>query len=57
MPEDLMNIPTNSLIEMLFVILACKLAPTAHDATEIGQIQCELKRRGEEHHWSFRTVN
>lgn len=51
------NIPTDSLIEMLFTILAAKLAVTANDGTEISQIQCELRRRDEEQNWSFCTVH
>ena len=52
-----MNIPTNSLIDMLFVILTCELPVTATDVTEIEQIQRELQRRGEDKYWSFCTVN
>jgi hypothetical protein len=55
--HGLTNIPTDSLIDMLFLILTGELAVTAHDATEIAQIKCELQRRGEDQRWSFCTVN
>jgi len=54
---ELMNIPTDTLIDMLYIILADDVAITANDATEIEQIQRELQRRGEEQCWTFQTVN
>ncbi len=57
MNGELINIPTDSLIDMLFVILTGELALNANDVTEIEQIQRELQRRGEDQHWSFCTVN
>ncbi len=57
MNGELTKIPTDSLIDMLFVILTGKLAVTANDATEIEQIQRELQRRGKDQYWSFCTVN
>ena len=45
---ELMNIPTDTLIDMLYIILAGDFAITANDATEIEQIQRELQHRGEE---------
>jgi hypothetical protein len=57
MHSELTNIPTDSLVDMLFLILTGELAVTANDATEIAQIQRELQRRGEDQHWSFYTVN
>ncbi len=54
---ELMNMPTDTLIDMLFIILADELALTANDAAEIEQIQRELQRRGKEQSWSFQTVN
>jgi hypothetical protein len=54
---ELMNIPTDTLIDMLYIILAGDFAITANDATEIEQIQRELQRRGEEQYWSFQAVN
>ncbi|MGB8723841.1 MAG: hypothetical protein WCD15_13860 [Terriglobales bacterium] len=50
---ELMNIPTDTLIDMLYIILAGDFAITATDATELEQIQRELQRRGGEQRWSF----
>jgi hypothetical protein len=52
-----MNVPTDTLIDMLFAILADEVALTASDAANIEQIQHELHKRGNERHWGFRTVN
>ena len=57
MDGQLANIPTDSLIEMVFTIITCELAMTAIEGTEIHQIQRELQRRGEDQYWSFCTVN
>ena len=57
MHGQLTNIPTDSLIDMLFLILTGEFAVTANDGTEIQQIQRELQRRGEDQHWSFCTIN
>jgi hypothetical protein len=57
MHSELANIPTDSLVDMLFVILTVELTVTANDATEIAQIQRELTRRGEDQRWTFCTVN
>ena len=54
---ELMNIPTDTLIDMLYIILADDFEITPNDATEIEQIQRELQRRGEEQRWSFHAVN
>jgi len=54
---ELMNIPTDRLIDTLYIILAGELAISASDAREIEQIQRELQRRGNEQCWSFQTVN
>ncbi len=54
---QLMNIPTDTLIDMLYLILAGDFAITANDAAEIEQIQRELLRREDEHCWSFQAVN
>lgn len=54
---QLMNIPTDTLIDMLYVILADDFTITATDADEIEQIQRELQRRGNEQCWSFQAVN
>jgi hypothetical protein len=54
---ELINIPTETLIDMLYIILAGEVAITASDAVEIEQIQRELERRGGAQNWSFGTVN
>ena len=54
---ELMNIPTDRLIDMLYIILAGELAIGVSDAAEIEQIQRELQRRGDEQCWSFQTAN
>ena len=53
---ELANIPTGTLIDMLFVVLAAEVTLTANDVGEIEQIQRELQRRGEAQQWSFGTV-
>ena len=57
MDGELMNIPTDSLVDMLFVILTGAPAVTPNDGREIEQIQRELQRRGEDRYWTFCTVN
>jgi len=47
---ELMNIPTDTLIDMVCVILAGGVVLTANDAAEIEQIQCELQRRFDDDH-------
>jgi hypothetical protein len=42
---QLTNIPTDTLIDMLCIILAREFAITATDAAEIEEIQGELQRR------------
>jgi hypothetical protein len=54
---ELTNIPTDTLIDMLFVILTGDIAITASDAAEIEQIQRELRRRGGVQRWCFQAVN
>ncbi len=54
---ELMNIPTDTLIDMLYIILAGEVAISASEAAEIEQIQRELHRRNDEPCWSFQTVN
>ena len=54
---ELTNIPTDTLIDMLYIILGDDFAITANDAAEIEQIQCELQRRGAEQRWSLQAVN
>ena len=54
---ELTNVPTDTLIDMLYIILADDVAITANDATEIEQIQRELQRRGGPQSWSVGAVN
>jgi hypothetical protein len=44
---QLVNIPTDTLMDMVFVILAGDAVLTAADVAELEQIQRELQRRGE----------
>jgi hypothetical protein len=54
---ELTNIPTDTLIDMLYIILAGNVAISASDATEIEQIQRELQRRDGAQSSSFGAVN
>ena len=54
---ELMNIPTDTLIDMLYIILADDFSITANVAAEIEQIQRELQRRGGAQNRSFATIN
>ena len=54
---QLMNIPSDTLIDMLFVIANGEVSLTAKDVAEIEQIQRELQRRGEEQYWSSRIFD
>ncbi len=54
---ELMNIPTDTLIDILYIILAGNFAITANNAAELEQIQRELQRRGGEQRWIFQAVN
>jgi len=54
---ELTNIPTDTLIDMLYIIVAGEIAITASDATEIEQIQRELQRRGGAQSWTCGAVN
>jgi hypothetical protein len=54
---ELMNIPTDTLIDMLYMILAGEVAINASAALEIEQIQRELQCRGAEQCSAFQTVN
>ena len=54
---ELTDIPTDALIDLLFVILAGEVTLSANDVAEIEEIQRELQRRGEEYSRSSRTVN
>ena len=44
---ELTDVPTDTLIDMLFVILAGEVTLTSKDVAEIVEIQCELQQRDE----------
>ena len=46
---QLANIPTDTLMDMVFVILAADTVLTASDVAELEQIHRELQRRAEGH--------
>jgi hypothetical protein len=55
---QLINIPTDTLIDMLFLIANGEVALTANDVAELEQIQRELQRRGgNDQHWSRRVFD
>jgi hypothetical protein len=54
---ELTNIPTDTLIDILYIILAGEVAISASAAVEIEQIQRELQCRGGEQCRTFQTVN
>ena len=54
---ELVHIPTDTLIDMLYIVLAGEVAITASDAAEIERIQRELQRRGGEECWSVQVVS
>jgi hypothetical protein len=54
---ELISIPTDTLIDMLFVIVNGEVALTAKDVAEIEQIQRELQSRGEDQYWSLRAFD
>ncbi len=57
MDKQLANVPSDSLIEMLFIIMTGELANAANEGTQIHQIQRELQKRGEDRYLSFCTVH
>jgi len=57
MLREIVSVPSNTLIDLLAVILASGVVLTANDVAEIEQIQGELNRRGEDQHCKFRDVN
>ena len=53
---QLTKIPTETLIDMAFVILAGEIVLTTNDVVELEQIQCELQRRADDECW-IRSAN
>ena len=54
---ELTDIPTDALIDLLFVILAGEVTLTANDVTEVEEIQRELQRRGDGQYRDSQAVN
>ena len=54
---QLTNIPSSTLIDMLYVILAGGAVLTASDVGELEQIQRELQRRADEDRWMVAGTN
>ena len=57
MQGELTQVPTDTLIDMLYIILAGDMAITASDAAAIERIHRELHRRGWAEGWRSSTVN
>jgi len=53
----LTNIPTDTLIDMLYIIIAGEITMSSREAMEIEQIQRELQRRDGERSWNFGMLN
>jgi len=54
---ELVNIPTDTLIDMICVILAGEVVLSANDVTELEQIQREWQRRAEGGRKTSRSMN
>ena len=54
---QLTNIPSGTLIDMLYAIFASGVVLTGNDVAELEQIQRELQRRADEDHWTLGTIN
>ena len=54
---QLANIPTDTLMDMVFVILAGDAVLTAADVAELAQIQRELQKRAEGQLSIDRSIN
>jgi hypothetical protein len=57
MLAQLANVPTETLIAMLAIILTGERMLTSTDVPELEQIQRELQRRARDGDWKFYTVN
>lgn len=57
MQGELTKIPTDALIDMLYIILAGDMGITASDAAAIEGIQRELQRRGGAEGWTSAAIN
>lgn len=54
---QLTNIPSGTLIDILYAIFASGVVLTGNDVAELEQIQRELQRRADEDHWTLGTIN
>jgi hypothetical protein len=54
---ELINIPTDTLLDMLYVILGGGIVLTARDVAELEQIQRELQRRTDGSRERYRYIN
>jgi hypothetical protein len=54
---ELSNLPTDTLLDMVFVILAGGQTLTSTDVDELQQIHVELRRRGEIEASSWKDMN
>jgi len=54
---ELMNLPTDTLIDMICLILAGGIVLTARDVAELEQIQRELQRRIDGDRETCRNMN
>jgi len=57
MLAELTNLSTDTLFDMLYMVLAREVAITAADAAEIEEIQRELQRRRGAANRSFQAAN
>jgi len=57
MQAQLTNIPTDTLLDMPYIVLAREAAITATDAAKIEELQREVQRRGGAPNWSFGSTN
>lgn len=57
MQGELTKIPTDTLIDMLYTILAGDMGITASDAAAIERIHRELQRRGGAEGWTSTAIN
>ena len=57
MQGELTRIPTDTLIDMLYIILAGDMRISASDAAAVERIQRELQRRGGTEGWTSAAIN
>jgi hypothetical protein len=54
---ELTNIPTDTLIDMISIIIEAEVFISASDVVELEQIQRELQRRANVNDWASRRPN